>query len=46
MISSGFQNADVLLSVKFYSVGEIFPKTIKEESPPLEWKCYNFRAKE
>ena len=23
------------LSVKFYSVGEIFPKTIKEESPPL-----------
>ena len=23
-----------MLSVKFYSVGEFFPKTIKEESPP------------
>ena len=32
-----------LLSVKFYSVGE-FSRNNKRGKPPLEWKCYNFRA--
>ncbi|MDD7197103.1 MAG: hypothetical protein PUH15_02810, partial [Dialister sp.] len=31
------------LSVKFYSVGE-FSRNNKRGKPPLEWKCYNFRA--
>ena len=31
------------LSVKFYSVGE-FSRHNKRGKPPLEWKCYNFRA--
>ena len=39
------ETADVpsRLSVKFYSVGE-FSRNNKRGKPPLEWKCYNFRA--
>ena len=33
----------IMLSVKFYSVGE-FSRNNKRGKPPLEWKCYNFRA--
>ena len=44
--SEPFEPGAAQLSVKFYSVRGFFLKTIKEESPPLEWKCYNFRAKE
>ena len=31
------------LSVKFYSVGKFY-RNNKRGKPPLEWKCYNFRA--
>ena len=40
---SPFSRAEISLSVKFYSVGE-FSRNNKRGKPPLEWKCYNFRA--
>ena len=38
-----FLMGEAFLSVKFYSVGE-FSRNNKRGKPPLEWKCYNFRA--
>ena len=38
-----YGQAPMGLSVKFYSVGKFY-RNNKRGKPPLEWKCYNFRA--